>query len=107
MRDNNDLIIVTINYRVNIFGQPNIPQLANNTDAKNYGLIDIDAAIQWVHANIANFGGDPNRIVIFGQSAGGIAIDAYTFSHPNDTIVKGKHNPGGRRRNFGSNTDIS
>jgi carboxylesterase type B len=91
VRDNDDLIIVSINYRTNIFGQPNIPQVASSADAKNFGLLDIDAAIQWVNANIANFGGDPNRIIIFGQSAGSVAADAYTFSHPHDTIVKGKH----------------
>jgi len=42
-----------------------------------------------VHDNIAAFGGDPGRIILFGQSAGGVAIDAYTYAHPNDTIVKG------------------
>ncbi|KAF9478107.1 carboxylesterase, partial [Pholiota conissans] len=87
VRDNDDITLVTINYRLNIFGQPNAPQLGKNN--VNFGLLDTDAAIQWVHANIANFGGDPERITIFGQSAGGAAVDAYTFTHPQDTIVKG------------------
>uniref|UniRef100_A0A8H7Y3H9 Carboxylic ester hydrolase n=1 Tax=Psilocybe cubensis TaxID=181762 RepID=A0A8H7Y3H9_PSICU len=88
VRDNDDVTIVTFNYRLNIFGQPNAPQLGAGKNV-NFGLLDIDAAIQWVHANIENFGGDPDRIVIFGQSAGGVAVDAYAFSHPHDTIVKG------------------
>ncbi|KAF8886035.1 carboxylesterase [Infundibulicybe gibba] len=87
--DNDDILLVTFNYRLNIFGQPGAPQLANATQGQNLGLLDLDSAIQWVHANIAAFGGDPERITIFGQSAGSVAADAYTFSHPNDTIVKG------------------
>lgn len=72
---------------VNIFSAPNNPQSSGGVG--NFGLTDIDAAISWVHANIAGFGGDPNRITIFGESAGAIAVDAYAYSHPSDTIVKG------------------
>ncbi|KNZ75722.1 Cholinesterase [Termitomyces sp. J132] len=90
VRDNVDIIVVTFNYRLNIFGFPNAPQLMNNTSqSQNFGLLDLDAAVQWVHDNIAAFGGDPERIVLFGQSAGGIAIDAYTMANPQDTRVKG------------------
>ncbi|TFK45028.1 carboxylesterase [Crucibulum laeve] len=89
VRDNDDVTVVTFNYRTNIFGQPNAPQLLSTTKSQNFGLLDLDAAVQWVHTNIAAFGGDPNRIVLFGQSAGSIATDAYTFAHPQDTIVKG------------------
>lgn len=88
VRDNDDITLVTINYRLNIFGQPNPPKFSDKENV-NFGLLDVEAAIQWVHANIANFWGDPNRITIFGQSAGGAAVDAYTFTHPHDTIVKG------------------
>lgn len=100
VRDNDDITLVTMNYRLNIFGQPNAPQLGENNT--NFGLLDTDAAIQWVHANIANFGGDPERITTFGQSAGGAAVDAYTFTHPQDTIVKGEEPGEGRRKNQGS-----
>ncbi|KAJ3557787.1 hypothetical protein NP233_g11658 [Leucocoprinus birnbaumii] len=90
VRDNEDVTVVTFNYRLDIFGQPNAPQLLNSTNgSQNFGLLDIDAAVNWVHDNIANFGGDPNRIILFGQSAGGAATDAYTFAHPDSTIVKG------------------
>ncbi|KIJ50887.1 hypothetical protein M422DRAFT_244835 [Sphaerobolus stellatus SS14] len=86
---NDDIIVVTINYRLNIFGQPNAPQLFGSSVSQNFGLLDQKAAIQWVHANIASFGGDPNRIILFGESAGSISIDAYTYANPTDTIVKG------------------
>ena len=90
VRDNDDITIVSFNYRTNIFGQPNAPQFASSTQSQNFGLLDLDAAVQWVHDNIAAFGGDPNRISLFGQSAGASAADIYTFAHPNDTIVKGR-----------------
>ncbi|KJA28805.1 hypothetical protein HYPSUDRAFT_196967 [Hypholoma sublateritium FD-334 SS-4] len=96
VRDNDDITLVTINYRLNIFGQPNPPQYSEKINV-NFGLLDVHAAIHWVHANIANFGGDPNRITIAGQSAGGTAVDAYTFAHPNDTIVKGVIEQSGRQ----------
>ena len=89
VRDNDDVTVVSLNYRLNIFGFPNAPQLDIAGKTQNFGLLDVDAAVQWVHDNIANFGGDPNRITLFGQSAGAYAIDAYAFAHPNDTIVKG------------------
>ncbi|KAJ2936214.1 hypothetical protein H1R20_g882, partial [Candolleomyces eurysporus] len=77
VRDNDDLIIVTFNYRINMF------------DSQNFGLLDIKAAIDWVESNIAGFGGDPNRISIFGQSAGAVAADIYAQAYPTDTTVKG------------------
>ncbi|EJU02391.1 alpha/beta-hydrolase [Dacryopinax primogenitus] len=79
-----DIVIVTINYRLNIFGGPNAPQ-----QTLDLSMLDMEAAIQWVYANIAAFGGDPERITLFGESAGAIAVDAYGFIHPDDTIVKG------------------
>jgi hypothetical protein len=89
VRDNDDITLVSFNYRLNIFGQPNAPQFANASQTQNFGLLDQRAAVEWVHANIAQFGGDPERITIFGQSAGAVAVEAYSFAHPNDTIVKG------------------
>ena len=90
VRDNDDVLVVSFNYRLNIFSQPNAPQLDKPGEAQNFGLLDIDAGVKWVHDNIASFGGDPDRIVLFGQSAGANAIDAYAFAHANDTIVKGR-----------------
>lgn len=90
VRDNDDVTVVTFNYRLNIFGQPNAPQLLNSASSQNFGMLDVDAAVKWVHDNIGSFGGDPNRIILFGQSAGSAATDIYTFAHPDDTIVKGK-----------------
>lgn len=90
VQDNEDIVLVSFNYRLNIFGQPNAPQLSKPNQSQNFGLLDLEAAVKWVHDNVAVFGGDPDRIVLFGQSAGGGAVDAYSYAHPDDTIVKGE-----------------
>ncbi|KAJ7388411.1 Pyrethroid hydrolase Ces2e [Desmophyllum pertusum] len=73
----NDVIIVSINYRLGILGFFNIP----GTKYKgNYGMLDQVLALKWVQANIASFGGDPNRVTIFGQSAGGISVSLQLIS---------------------------
>lgn len=69
-----DCILVTINYRVNIFGFFNTPELEQkNGGPRNFGILDQIAALEWVRENISAFGGDPERIMIFGQSAGGVS----------------------------------
>jgi para-nitrobenzyl esterase len=67
------IIVVTINYRLNAFGMLAHPALEAEPDGArgNYLLRDTIAALQWVHANIEAFGGDPARVTIAGQSAGG------------------------------------
>lgn len=70
-------VVVTINYRLGMFGFLAHPELsAESADgvSGNYGLLDQIAALEWVRANIENFGGDPERITIFGESAGGEAV---------------------------------
>ncbi|KAK7041559.1 hypothetical protein VNI00_009146 [Paramarasmius palmivorus] len=66
-----DTVLVTINYRLNIFG---FLSLNDGVVTGNYALADKIAALQWVKNNIAAFGGDPDNVTIFGQSAGGWSI---------------------------------
>ncbi len=77
------VILVSMNYRLNIFGFFAHPALAAESPehaAGNYGLMDQAAALQWVHRNIANFGGDPGNITLFGQSAGSASVSAQMAS---------------------------
>lgn len=71
----NDVILVRINYRLGPFGwftHPAIQDLQDGIDkTSNFGTLDIIAALEWVNENIKLFGGDPNNITIFGESAGG------------------------------------
>lgn len=71
------IVVVTANYRLNIFGFLSLPELSAESPYKasgNYGFLDQVAALQWVHKNIAAFGGNPNHVTIAGESAGSISV---------------------------------
>jgi para-nitrobenzyl esterase len=71
------VVLVSIAYRVGQLGFLAHPELSAETTNRvsgNYGLLDMIAGLQWVQRNIAAFGGDPNKVTIFGESAGGIAV---------------------------------
>ena len=76
-----DVIVVTINYRLGPFGFMAHPALRDDQGRTgNYGLYDQAAALQWVHDNIANFGGDPDNVTLFGESAGGMSVGMHLIS---------------------------
>ena len=76
------VVLVTINYRLGVFGFLVTEELAKENDgsAGNYGLLDMVAALQWVKKNIAEFGGDANNVTIFGESAGSFAVSTLMAS---------------------------
>jgi para-nitrobenzyl esterase len=81
------LIVVTINYRLGIFGWLSHPALRANAqdplDASgNFGTLDMIEALRWVRENIATFGGDPGNVTIFGESAGGVNVFSLLVSPP-------------------------
>jgi para-nitrobenzyl esterase len=84
------VILVSINYRVNVFGFLAHPALtAEATDAPtNFGHLDQQAGIRWVKRNIAAFGGDPDNITIFGQSAGGGSCEIQLCSPQNSGLFQ-------------------
>jgi len=88
MVSDNDIIVVTINYRLGALGwlvEPGLlaaaPNLFQNTgDAGDYGLMDQQLALQWVQHNISGFGGDPRKVTIGGESAGGLSVSSLLAS---------------------------
>lgn len=77
------IVTVTVNYRLGVFGFFALPALAAESPhhaAGNYGLLDQVAALRWVQANVARFGGDPTQVTIAGESAGSIAVSALMAS---------------------------
>ncbi|MGC3946927.1 MAG: carboxylesterase family protein [Chryseolinea sp.] len=86
------IVVVTVNYRLNIFGFFAHPELSKEASYKasgNYGLLDQVAGLQWVQKNIANFGGDPKRVTIAGESAGSIAVSALMSSPLSRNLIAG------------------
>jgi para-nitrobenzyl esterase len=68
-----DVVVVTVNHRLNVFGYLYLGDLGGEKYAQssNIGMLDCVAALEWVRDNISNFGGDPKNVTIFGQSGGG------------------------------------
>ncbi len=77
------IVLVTINYRLGVFGflaHPELTRESGRNASGNYGLLDQVAALRWVRDNIAAFGGDPGNVTIFGESAGSFAVSALVAS---------------------------
>lgn len=79
------LVVVSINYRLGIFGYLALPELSAESPldiSGNYGLLDQIAALRWIQHNIGSFGGDPSNVTIAGESAGGLSV-MYLMASPN------------------------
>jgi para-nitrobenzyl esterase len=86
------IVVVTTNYRLNIFGSFAHPALSAEAPyhaSGNYGFLDQNAALRWVHDNIAAFGGDPKRITIAGESAGSLSVSAHMASPLSRDLIAG------------------
>ena len=82
-----DVVLVAMNYRLHALG---FMSFGNKLVSGNMGLKDQNLAIQWVRYNIHHFGGDPNRITIFGESAGAISVQAQVLSPYNNGLLSGE-----------------
>ena len=95
------VVLVSVAYRLGAFGFLAHPELSRESDGSgNYGLEDMIAGLRWVKANVAKFGGDPSRVTIFGESAGGIAVSMLAASPKAKGLFQGAISESGG--NFGS-----
>ena len=70
-----DVVVVSLNYRIGVLGHLNLADYGKKyASSANAGMLDLVAALEWVRDNIANFGGDPGNVTIFGQSGGSIHV---------------------------------
>jgi para-nitrobenzyl esterase len=76
MARHHDVVQVSVNHRLNILGFLDVSEIGGSgyEDSVNVGMTDLVAALQWVRENIANFGGDPDKVMIYGQSGGGSKV---------------------------------
>ncbi len=76
MARHHDVVQVSVNHRLNILGFFDVSEIGGSAyeESVNVGMIDLVAALRWVHDNIENFGGDPDRVMIYGQSGGGSKV---------------------------------
>jgi para-nitrobenzyl esterase len=73
---NNDVVVVTSNHRLGVLGYLCLGDLSKKYPASGIaGMLDIAASLQWIHDNIASFGGDPNNVFVFGESGGGQKVE--------------------------------
>lgn len=76
-------VVITVNYRLGVFGflaHPDLTRESTERVSGNYGLLDMVEALKWVRANVSQFGGDPNKVTIAGQSAGAAAVNGLMIS---------------------------
>ncbi|HUZ93893.1 MAG TPA: carboxylesterase family protein [Edaphobacter sp.] len=76
MARHHNVVQVSVNHRLNILGFFDVSEVGGSAyeDSANVGMTDLVAALRWVHENIENFGGDPDRVMIYGQSGGGSKV---------------------------------
>jgi carboxylesterase type B len=98
LAESEHLVVVTVNYRLNVFGFPGAPGVDTNL-----GLRDQRLAVEWVYGNIAAFGGDPKKIVISGQSSGGATADWWSYAYKQNPIAHGLISTSGNAFSFPMN----
>jgi para-nitrobenzyl esterase len=88
MAEQGHVIVVTLNYRVGILGFFALPALRHVVPAADFGLLDQQAALRWIQRNISAFGGDPENVTLFGESAGADSVIAQLVAHGSDGLFR-------------------
>ncbi|KAK7685924.1 hypothetical protein QCA50_010733 [Cerrena zonata] len=83
------IVFVSYNYRLSLFAYPHSAEIARARETQNFGLLDTRFAIEWVRDNIQQFGGDPEKITLGGESVGAEMTNQYLTAFANDPIIRG------------------
>ena len=81
-----DVVVVTVNHRLNVFGYLNLAELGGHPSSGVAGMLDIVAALEWTRDNIAAFGGDPANVTVFGESGGGWKVSLLMGMPPAEAL---------------------
>lgn len=100
LAETGDLVVITANYRTNIFGFPGVPN-----EVSNLGLRDQRLAVEWIQQNIVSFGGDAGKITIIGQSAGAVSADYWAYAYKDNPIVQSLISHSGNALSFPLNPE--
>jgi para-nitrobenzyl esterase len=87
--ESGNILVVTLNYRLGVFGFADIGNVTNTVMPGNLGLRDIVQALKWIKDNIAAFGGDPDQVTVAGESAGSIAISLLLLADTASGLFRG------------------
>ncbi|EIN08033.1 carboxylesterase [Punctularia strigosozonata HHB-11173 SS5] len=83
------LVFASYNYRLALFGYPHSSEIKASGATQNIGLLDTRAAVEWIRANARVFGGDPDKIVLGGESVGAETTNQYMSGWPDDPLIRG------------------
>ncbi|KAJ7596830.1 carboxylesterase [Mycena floridula] len=83
------IVFASYNYRLSLFGYPHALELAQAGETQNFGLLDTRAAVEWVRANVAQFGGDPDKITLGGESVGAEMTNQYLSAFYDEPLIVG------------------
>ncbi|ESK84633.1 acetylcholinesterase precursor [Moniliophthora roreri MCA 2997] len=83
------IVFASYNYRLSLFGYPHALEIAEAGETQNLGLLDTRAAVFWLRKNVAQFGGDPEKITLGGESVGAEMTNQYLSAFPRDSFIRG------------------
>ncbi|TFK68472.1 carboxylesterase [Pluteus cervinus] len=83
------IVFASYNYRLSLWGWPHASEISKAGKTQNLGLLDTRAAVEWLRGNVAQFGGDPDKITLGGESVGAEMTNLYLSAYPRDPIIRG------------------
>ncbi|KXN86032.1 Para-nitrobenzyl esterase [Leucoagaricus sp. SymC.cos] len=83
------IVFASYNYRLSLFGFPHAQEITDEGQTQNLGLLDTRAAVEWLHANVARFGGDPEKITLGGESVGAEMTNFYLSAYRENPLIRG------------------